>query len=70
MKVNFKLPNTRLCLVVWFRNNRTHETILETPYTNEQLRQRMLEQKVGFSELRAVKSVDGDSLAQQMTRLN
>ena len=69
MKVNFKLPNTKLCLVVWFRGNKHHEEILETPHTNDQLRQRMLEKKVGYSEIRTVKSVDGDSLANAMTRL-
>jgi hypothetical protein len=57
-KTNFTLPKSSMCVVVWYRNGKKNETLLPTPVTNDDLRNKMLtEHKVGFSELRAVKAV-------------
>jgi len=69
MKVNFKLPNTRLCVVLTIKDNERKEHLIPTPPSNDMLRQRMLEKKIGFSEIRAVKSVDGGQLAEKMGRV-
>jgi hypothetical protein len=69
MKVNFKLPNTRFCVVIHIRGNQKQETLLETPRNNEALRNRMLERKVGYGEIRAVKAVDPEGLVKSMTRV-
>lgn len=55
---NFKLPQTKLCVVVWYRNNQKHEELIETPATNNQLTNLMLAKHVGRSEIRAIKPVD------------
>lgn len=69
MKVNFTLPNTRLCIVLTIKDNNRTEHLIPTPPSNDMLRQRMLEKKIGFSDIKAVKSVDGDSIATQMGRV-
>ena len=69
MKVNFTLPNTRLCIVLTIRDNKRTEHLIDTPRDNDALRQRMLEKKIGYGEIKAVKAVDGDSLAGQMSRV-
>ena len=69
MKVNFTLPNTRLCIVLTIRDNKKTEHLIDTPPNNDALRQRMLERQVGYSEIRAVKAVDGNGLAGQMSRV-
>jgi len=69
MKVNFSLPNTRLCIVLTIKDNKRTEHLIPTPPNNDVLRQRMLEKKIGYSEIKAVKSVDGDSLADKMSRV-
>lgn len=55
---NFKLPTTKLCIVVWYRNGIKHETLINTPSTNEMLVTTMFQHRVGASELRAVKEVN------------
>ncbi len=56
-----------MCVVVWYRDNKKNETLITTPRTNSDLRNEMLMQhRVGFSEIRAVKSVDGASLTNQI----
>jgi hypothetical protein len=58
MKVNFKLPNTKMCLVLVFNNNRPpYKELIPTPATNEGLRTAMLAKKVGYSQIRAVEPV-------------
>jgi hypothetical protein len=69
MKVNFSLPNTRLCIVLTVRDNKPTEHLIDTPRDNDALRQRMLERKIGYSEIRAVKAVDAGSLVMQMSRV-
>jgi hypothetical protein len=59
IKPNFILPQTKLCTVVWYRNGVKNETLIETPRSNNDLRNTMLmSHRVGFSEIRCVKSVD------------
>jgi hypothetical protein len=69
MKINFALPNTRLCIVITIRDNKRTEHLMPTPPNNDMLRQRMLEKRIGYGEIRAVKAVDGESLASQMSRV-
>ena len=69
MKVNFKLPNTRLCIVLTIKDNKRKEHLMSTPPSNDMLRQRMLEKQIGYSEIRAVKSVDGGQLVEKMGRV-
>lgn len=59
---NFTLPQTKLCVVVWFRNGKRSETLIDTPRTNESLVLTMLGHRVGRSEIRAVKGVDASNL--------
>ena len=67
MKLNFRLPNTRLCVVVWFRNNQKNEVLIDTPANNEALKNTMLmKHRVGASEIRAVKGVDASGLLRQL----
>ena len=69
MKVNFRLPNTRFCVVIHIRDNQRQETLLTTPRDNEALRNEMLKRKVGYGEIRAVKAVDATDLAKSMSRV-
>ncbi len=57
MKVNFNLPNTKLCIVVWYRNGVKSEILIDTPANTDRLQQVMLGHRVGLSEIRAIKSV-------------
>lgn len=56
MKTQFRFPNTKFCLVLWYRNNKANETRIPTPATDDVLQTEMLKHKVGLSEIRAVKS--------------
>ena len=59
MKTNFKLPTTKMCIVLWYRDGVKHETLIDTPINNTTLTDTMLmKHHVGFSEIRAVLSVD------------
>jgi len=62
MKTNFKLPTTKMCIVVWYRNGEKHEQLINTPANNDRLVEVMLSHKVGYSEIRAVLSIDPDKL--------
>ena len=62
MKTKFKLPNTKLCTVVWYRDGVKHEQLIETPANKDRLVDMMLKHKVGYSEIRAVKSVEAGEL--------
>ena len=56
---NFKLPKTRMTVVVWNRKGEQHEQLIETPATCKRLADYMFEQfKVGPSEIRALKAVE------------
>lgn len=56
-----------MCVVVWYRGGKKSETLIPTPANNDNLRNTMLTQhKVGFSELRTIKAVDGNAIARQM----
>ena len=62
MKTNFKLPTTKMCVVVWYRDGKKNEQLIDTPANNDRLVEVMLKHKVGYSEIRAVKSVNPDNL--------
>jgi len=55
--IAFTLPKTRNCSVVWYRNGERHETVIPTPSNMEGLKNRMIQHKVGYSEIRTVKAV-------------
>jgi len=68
MKVKFRIPQTDSVIVRWFRKGVGFtETLIDRPANNEMLRITMLGHKVGYSEIRAVKSVDGTDLQQAIT---
>jgi hypothetical protein len=59
MKPQFKLPQTSMCIVVWYRNGVKHEQLIDTPFNSAALIDTMLmKYHVGYSELRAVLAVD------------
>lgn len=63
MKTNFELPKTPTCDVVWYRNGKKNVTTIETPANNDMLVHRMLmDHKVGFGEIRAVKAINTGEL--------
>lgn len=67
---NFRLPETRTCIVVWYRHDRKNEILMDTPANMEALKNKLImEHKVGMSEVRAIKSVIPNELAAAMTRL-
>ena len=66
MKLYFRLPKTKLCVVVWYRNNQKNEVLIPTPGNNTRLAEIMLQHKVGASEIRAVKPVEASGLIQQL----
>lgn len=68
MKINFRLPNTKFSVVIWHRGGKLNKVIMPTPPNNEALRSEMLRHKVGYSEIRAVQSVDPNTLAGSMFR--
>lgn len=48
-----------MMIVVWYRDGKKNETLIETPLSNNDLRNTMLMSRhVGFSEIRCVKSVE------------
>lgn len=57
-----------MCVVVWYRNNKKHETLIPTPETNKGLVSAMFGHKVGASEIRAVKSVDPSEMLGNFAR--
>jgi hypothetical protein len=69
-KTNFVLPNTKMCVVVWYRDGKKMEDILiETPKSNNDLRNTMLmNHRVGFSEIRALKAVDTNDLEKSISQ--
>ena len=70
MKTNFVLPTTKLCVVIWYRNGEKHETLMDTPFNNAALTDTMLmKHHVGFSEIRAVLSVDPQEWVSKLGQL-
>lgn len=66
MKPNFVLPQTKTCVVVWYRSGVKCETYIDTPRTNAALFDLMLmRHHVGWSEIRALKPVDPKALLGQ-----
>jgi hypothetical protein len=56
---SFKLPKTRMTVVVWYRNGKRNEQLIETPVSCSRLAGVMFEQyRVGPSEIRALKAVE------------
>lgn len=56
IKVKFRIPDSAMVVVRWFRNNTFHDTKIARPANNEMLRLTMLQKhRVGFGEIRAVK---------------
>ena len=55
----FKLPESKMCVVIWYRNGEKHEQLMDTPGSSNALIDLMLmKHHVGWSEIRAVQSVD------------
>jgi hypothetical protein len=57
ININFALPETKLSVVVWYRNGEKNEQLIPTPANMEQLQRVMLGYKVGVSEIRTIKGV-------------
>ena len=53
-KTKFRLPNTKRCIVVWYRNGKPNQTTITTPVNCDMLQTEMLKHKVGYSEIRTV----------------
>jgi hypothetical protein len=72
MKVNFRLPNTKMCLVLCYSNNKPSiplpEVLIPTPATNEVLRSLMRNMGIGYGQIRAVKKVDETDLQTAINR--
>jgi hypothetical protein len=63
---SFKLPKTKMSLVVWFRNGKRNENLIETPVSCSRLANVMFDNyRVGPSEIRAVKAVEPSQLIGQ-----
>ncbi len=63
MKPKFVLPTTKMCVVVYNnQNGNNQEVLMDTPKTNDALFAAMLARKVGYSQIRAVKSVEATEL--------
>jgi len=62
---NFKLPQTKMCVVVWYRNGTRTEHLIQTPQSNLGLTNVMFQHRVGPSEIRAVKAVEPQALLSQ-----
>jgi len=64
MKNKFIIPNTKSIIVVWYRDGKKNEQLIPTPANINSLYDTMLKYRVGRSEIRAVKAVKADDLAQ------
>lgn len=68
-KTKFQLPNTKRCIVLWYRNGKPNQTTITTPNNCEGLQTEMLRHKVGYSEIRAV-MMDTTSELRTVTGVN
>jgi len=65
IETRFRLPNTAKAIVVYFRDGKLQEQLIDTPQTNKGLVDTMFRKhRIGPSEIRAVKAVDFSSLLQ------
>ena len=63
MRTNFTIPSTPMTTVIWYRDGKKNKTLIDTPSNNEMLVHTMLmKHRVGFSEIRALQSVDTKEL--------
>jgi hypothetical protein len=69
MKPKFNLPTTKMCVVVYNDNGSQKEVLVNTPVNNDALFSVMLTHKVGYSQIRAVKSLDATELLGKMGAL-
>lgn len=62
MKPNFKLPNTKQCIVRYVDNEgKMQDLLMETPANNAQLFHTMLMgHKIGYGQIRTVKAVTAE----------
>lgn len=51
-----------MCVVVAYKDGKKQEHLIDTPKSNEDLFTKMLKFAIGYSMIRAVKSVDAQSL--------
>jgi hypothetical protein len=59
----FKLPTTKTCVIVWERNGKRNEQLINTPRTCKGLQEIMLAlYHVGYSEIKYIMSVDPTAL--------
>jgi len=62
----FKLPKTKMSVVLWARRGQMSEVLIPTPVSCSALANTMFEQhRVGPSEIRAVKAVEPANLIGQ-----
>ena len=66
MKPRFILPTSAMTVVVFNQNSINQEVLIDTPKSNDDLFNTMLKHKVGYSQIRAVKSVNGNELLGKM----
>ena len=69
MKIKFHIPSTRFVVVLWYRNNKANRTTIDRPANTDALQVRMLKERVGLNEIRAVYPVTGENLALSMQRI-
>ncbi len=63
---HFKLPKTKMTVVVWSRRGQINEILIPTPTSCSMLASTMFEKyKVGPSEIRALKAIDPSNLISQ-----
>lgn len=64
MKPNFKLPNTKQCIVRYVDNaGKMQDVLMDTPANNAQLIHTMLmEHKIGYGQIRTVKAVTAEMI--------
>ena len=62
----FKLPKTKMTVVIWYRNGQKNETLIPTPVSCSELANTMfMKFRVGPSEIRALKAVEPGALLRQ-----
>jgi hypothetical protein len=69
MKLKIRIPNTRFVVVLWYRDNKANRTTIERPANMDALQLRMLKERVGVNEIRALFPVTGDDLVRSMQRI-
>ena len=63
---HFKLPKTKMTVVIWYRKGQKNETLIPTPASCSGLANTMfMEHRVGVSEIRGLKPVEARELLGQ-----